>query len=98
MNSSRNISLLFIFSSQKATTDCCAAAQLHEILQLRFYAKKSLNNNWSSRYGEDDGTVNWAQYGLPDNKYIFKLSLVSFNFGALDLILQLLFFLAQSKT
>jgi len=53
VNHCRN--MVFFKCSMKATTDCCAAAQLHEILQLR--------------YGQDDGTVNWAQYGLPDNKY-----------------------------
>ena len=30
----------FSFNLQKATTDCCAAAQLHEILELRSGAKR----------------------------------------------------------
>merc|ERR1712127_674047 len=36
-------------------TECCAAAQQYDTL--------------TEVYGEDDGSVNWAQYGLPSDKY-----------------------------
>ena len=44
------LTLLF----QKARTQACAAAQVHQYLGHKF--------------GGDDGTVNWPLYGLPDNK------------------------------
>jgi hypothetical protein len=48
-----NTSVVFV---QKVKTQCCAAAQLLDVLE--------------TKYGKDDGTVQWAQYGLPGSKYV----------------------------
>jgi len=47
--------MVFFKCAMKARTQCCAAAQLLDILELR--------------YGKDDGNIDWSQYGLPRNKY-----------------------------
>jgi len=47
--------MLFFKCAKKVERESCAAAQLHQWLEL-----------W---YGKDDGSVDWTQFWLPKNKY-----------------------------